>query len=70
MLEAVTKFGVGGGIGLLIGLALATWIGGLNEGGFAIVVAISMLVGAILGGIISALTKHSSKPDDDTKKED
>jgi len=57
------KLGVAGGIGALLGIILASWVDPETNGGFALLLAIAIIVCMTIGGIISKLSgrkKHEA----------
>jgi hypothetical protein len=61
--ELLAKFGIGGGIGFLLGLMAVWWIAPTTAGGTVLLVAILVIASAVLGGIVSPLfgNKETSK---------
>jgi hypothetical protein len=61
--ELLAKFGIGGGIGFLLGLMAVWWIAPTTAGGTVLLVAIFVIASAVLGGIVSPLfgNKETSK---------
>ncbi len=55
MIEALSKFGLGGGIGFLVGLAAVWWIKPTTAGGTALLIAICIVISIVLGATISKL---------------
>lgn len=58
------KLGVAGGIGALLGIVLASWVDPETNGGFALLLAIAIIVCMTIGGIISKFSgrKKNAEP--------
>jgi hypothetical protein len=54
MLDTIGKLGLGGGIGVIIGIAIVLWIQPTTNGGTAILIVIPIIVCTTIGGIASA----------------
>lgn len=57
MIEALSRLGVGGGVGFLVGLGVALWVGHMTPGGTATLIVVCMVTVMVLGAIISKLFK-------------
>jgi hypothetical protein len=62
MMEIVAKLGIRGLVGALIGLVAVWWVEPDTAGGLGLLVAISMIVSMVVGGIISGSKKEHAKP--------
>jgi hypothetical protein len=72
MLDLIGKLGIAGGFGFVIGIVMVLWVEPTTNGGTAILIVISVIVCATVGGIISALQAQAKPPEDDksTRKGD
>jgi hypothetical protein len=70
MLSALSKLGLSGGVGFLIGLAIVSWVEPTTNGGTALLIAISVIVCMTIGGIVSKLFGGNDKaaPKDEQDK--
>ena len=57
MIGTLAKLGAWGAAGLLAGLALATWIGGLRPEGVALIVVVCIAAALVLGGLVRYLRR-------------
>lgn len=53
MLGNITKLGVAGGIGFLLGLGAVWWVEPTTSGGVALLIVIFVIVSTVIGGIVS-----------------
>jgi hypothetical protein len=66
MLDTISKLGISGGIGVLIGIVVVLWIIPTTNGGTAILIVIPVIVCTTIGGVISAL-RRKTKPTANSK---
>ena len=52
MIATVVKLGAWGAGGLLVGIALATWVGGLRPEGVGLLLVVSVAAAVVVGGIV------------------
>ena len=52
MIAAVVKLGGWGAGGLLVGIALATWVGDLRPEGVGLIVVVSVAAAVVLGAVV------------------
>jgi len=57
MVELASASGIGGVAGFLLGVLLATWVDPATSGGWALLVVVSIGIGAVLGFLFSAVAK-------------
>jgi uncharacterized membrane protein len=75
MLSAIRSLGVAGGIGVLIGIVLVSYIRPTEYGGVAILIAIPTIIGTTIGGIFALLRgekdeRNDKEPNDDNQGND
>jgi uncharacterized membrane protein YdjX (TVP38/TMEM64 family) len=55
ILELLAKFGIGGGIGILIGLVVVSWVAPDTTGGTVLLILIPVIICIVVGGVFSAV---------------
>jgi hypothetical protein len=57
----IKELGIGGSIGLLVGIALVSWVEPTTAGGIGLLLIVGTLVGMIVGGIWTGVRKSREK---------
>jgi hypothetical protein len=52
MIDLLSKLGIYGGLGFLVGLGLVAWVRPLNTGGVLLLVAIAVVACVVVGKIV------------------
>ena len=60
-MEFIKELGIGGSIGLLVGIALVSWVEPATTGGIGLLLIVGTLVGMIVGGIWTGVRKGREK---------
>ena len=58
MIELVLKLGGWGAAGLLVGIALVTWVGELRPEGVGLILVVSVAAAVVIGAVVGALSKR------------
>jgi hypothetical protein len=64
MIDLLSKLGVYGGVGFLLGLALVAWIRPLTAGGVVLVMAIAIVVCVVVGKIAEFALRREHRGQD------